>query len=181
MDFAQAQALGNTVGDELVGACQHIDIEFLFVGCVGTYRDDGRPGFNHADPDQGFAGGVTVMTTSAPSIAACTESLTVKLHAGITRLFGSSSAHVFALWGSRPEIRTSRKTFLQSQHFDLVPCLTAGADYCDCGNSLAREIFGGDRASCAGAEVSDETVIEKKSGWGSSVGVEYYDHAVVRG
>ena len=70
---------------------------------------------------------------------------------------------------------------LQRQHFDLIPRLGAGADHRDRRNFLARQMFGGDRACGAGAEVGDESVVEQKSGWGSGVGVENDDHAVVRG
>ena len=44
VDLAQAQALRDAVGDDLVGAPQDIDIKFLFVGSVGTDRDYGRSG-----------------------------------------------------------------------------------------------------------------------------------------
>ena len=57
MDFAQPQALRDAVGDDFVGACQHIDIEFLFIGCIGTYSDHRGSGLQPCRSDQWFAAG----------------------------------------------------------------------------------------------------------------------------
>ena len=48
MDFAQPQALWNAVGHDLIGARQHIDIEFLFIRTVGPTAITVTPGFSHA-------------------------------------------------------------------------------------------------------------------------------------
>ena len=57
MDLAQANALRDAIGDDLVGAYKHIYIEFLFLWGIGTDRDDRRSGLQPRRSNQWLAAG----------------------------------------------------------------------------------------------------------------------------